>query len=51
MSFPSDPIQAITKGFEHAERNFIQSIKPKNVLSDFDHSGSCACVVIIVGKK
>lgn len=50
MSFPSDPMQAIAKGFEQAEKTFIQSVKPKNMLSDFDHSGSCAIVVIFIGK-
>lgn len=39
------------KGFEQAEKTFIQNVKPNNILSDFDHSGSCAIVVIIVGKK
>ena len=51
MSFPSDPIQAITKGFETAEKNFINSIKPKNLLTEYEHSGSCANVVIIIGIK
>ena len=51
MSFPSDPEQAIKKGFENAEKNFVNSIKPKNLLSEYEHSGSCANVVIIIGKK
>jgi serine/threonine protein phosphatase PrpC len=50
LSFPSDPEQAIKKGFENAEKNFINSIKPKNLLSEYEHSGSCANVVIIIGK-
>lgn len=49
MSFPSDPTQAIIKGFENAEKNFINSIKPKNLLSEYEHSGSCANIVIIIG--
>jgi hypothetical protein len=38
------------KGFENAEKVFINTVKPKNMLTEFDYSGSCANVVIIIGK-
>jgi protein phosphatase 2C family protein 2/3 len=41
-------ITAIYKGFETAEKEYFLENKPKNLLSDFNRSGSCALVVIIV---
>jgi protein phosphatase PTC2/3 len=46
INFPSDPQKAIIKGFQKAESTFIDiAIKKK------DKSGSCAVIVLVVGKK
>ena len=45
-NFPSDPQQAIIKGFERAESTFLEMALKKK-----DKSGSCAVIVLIVGKK
>lgn len=46
--FPSNPQEAIVKGFAKAEKAFIDKVydRDKNVLKD--KSGSCAIVVLIV---
>lgn len=46
--FPLNPIEAIYKGFETAEAEFFIQNKPKNVLSEFNRSGSCALVLIVI---
>ena len=46
LNFPSDPQQAILRGFERAEAVFAELALKKR-----DKAGSCAVVVIIVGKK
>lgn len=44
-SFPFSPIQALTLGFEKAEKEILrQQLKGK------DRSGSCALVVLMVGE-
>jgi serine/threonine protein phosphatase PrpC len=43
-------MKAIFKGFENAEKEFFLENKPRNILSDFDRSGSCALVLIIVDE-
>jgi len=45
-SFPSDPAAALKKGFAEAEAKFLEIAQESN----FDRSGSCAIVVLIVGK-
>ena len=48
--FPANPDNAIRRGFEAAEKEFMricQSIANKKLL---DKSGSCAVIVLIVGK-
>jgi protein phosphatase PTC2/3 len=46
INFPSDPHLAIMRGFERAENAFLEfSVKTG------DKSGSCAVVLLIVGKK
>lgn len=46
--FPKDPLKAIKKGFEEAEKIFISQVKPTNVINDFNRSGSCAIILIIM---
>lgn len=45
-NFPNDPQKAIFKGFERAEADFTDLALRKK-----DKSGSCAVVLLIVGKK
>lgn len=45
-SFPSDPANALKKGFETAERTFLEISQKQNPV---DKSGSCAVVTLIVG--
>ncbi|OMJ66815.1 hypothetical protein SteCoe_36210 [Stentor coeruleus] len=45
-SFPNNPLQAILNGFERAENAFMELALKKK-----DKSGSCAVVVLIVGKR
>jgi protein phosphatase 2C family protein 2/3 len=45
-NFPSNPEQAILNGFQKAENQFIDFAFKKG-----DKSGSCAVVVLIIGKK
>ena len=45
-NFPSNPEQAILNGFEKAENHFIDL-----ALKKVDKSGSCAVIILIVGKQ
>jgi serine/threonine protein phosphatase PrpC len=36
------------KGFEEAEKKFILENKPVNLINEFNRSGSCAIVVVIL---
>ena len=49
-SFPKNPILAIHAGIAEAEKKFIQQNRPKNNLSSYNKSGSCALITIFVGK-
>ena len=50
--FPFDPNKAILKGFAEAEKKFSQFVYPvkNSYVNDADRSGSCAIVIIILGK-
>ena len=48
-SFPDDPAQALTTGCLEAERRFLDKADKKAPV--YDRSGSCAIVVLIVGKE
>lgn len=47
-NFPKNPIEALKKGFEEAERVF-KEIAQQNPRGEIDRSGSCAIVSLIVG--
>ncbi len=47
--FVSDPRNAILKGFENAEKEFINNHTVNNSGEVIDRSGSCAIVVFIIG--
>ena len=47
-NFPSNPKLAIKKGFELAEKNFLEYAQGKRD-GIFEKSGSCAIVVLIIG--
>ena len=46
INFPLDPEEAIKRGFAEAEAKFTEKAEAKR---EFDRSGSCAIVVLIVG--
>ena len=46
-NFPKNPIEAIKKGFEEAERAFKEIAQANK--NEIDRSGSCAIVALIVG--
>lgn len=48
-SFPHNPEEAIRKGFEQAEKVFIESARQK--AGGPEKSGSCAIVLLIVGDR
>ncbi len=48
-SFPSNPTEAIVKGFEAAEKSFLELAQSKPS-GEIDRSGSCAVVALIVGN-
>ena len=50
-SFPLNPIESITKGFENAERDFINNVATKKKGDVLDRSGSCAVVLFVIGKN
>jgi len=47
-NFPRNPVEAIKRGFEEAERTFKEIAQSSK--NDIDRSGSCAIVALIVGK-
>ncbi|CAD8125690.1 unnamed protein product [Paramecium sonneborni] len=49
--FPWNPIKAITKGFEAAEKYFIQMAQDSFNKGILETSGSCAIVVLIIGDS
>ena len=50
-NFPNNPPQAIINGFASAESHFLQYAKTINAnKTAVEKSGSCALVVLIVGK-
>ncbi len=48
-SFPWNPREALRKGFENAEKKFLELCQPPNGEGVIDKSGSCALVALIVG--
>ena len=48
-NFPTDPIEAIKKGFEGCEKHFINKIALNELGEVYDKSGSCALICLIVG--
>lgn len=55
--FPEDPIKAIEQAFDKCEKNFIEANQTKNknqknkLLSNYDNSGSCAIIIIIINDN
>lgn len=49
-SFPASPEHAIRRGFEAAEREFMDRCQSKADKKLIDKSGSCAVVALVVGK-
>lgn len=45
-TFPSDPVDALKKGFEAAEKSYFENIHSGDKITD--KSGSCAVVTLIV---
>jgi protein phosphatase 2C family protein 2/3 len=50
-NFPHNPIDAITKGFENAEKDFINNYAMNKSGEVVNRSGSCAIVLFIIGIK
>jgi hypothetical protein len=51
QSFPTDPKKAIVEGIHKVEAKFIELAKKKFIKSgQIDKSGSCAIMVMIIGK-
>jgi len=49
VHFPLNPIEAIRNGFQEAEKQFCEiAIQQKH---NFNRSGSCAIIVLIIGKE
>ena len=50
--FPQDPIKAMQRGFESAEKNFLEFAHNESQTEggSVQRSGSCAIVVLIVGE-
>jgi protein phosphatase 2C family protein 2/3 len=48
--FVRDPKNAILKGFENAEKEFLNNHTVNNAGEVVDRSGSCAVMVFIIGK-
>lgn len=49
-SFPANPKEALRRGFENAERRFVETIEARSQSTVVERSGSCALVVLIVGE-
>lgn len=50
-NFPSNPHEAILKGFENAEKDYLTNYAVGRGGEVLDRSGSCAIVVFIIGKR
>lgn len=51
QSFPTDPKKAIVEGIHRVESKFIELAKKKFAKTgQLDRSGSCAIIVMIVGR-
>ena len=50
-NFPKFPIKSLNKTFAEIERDFFEKHKPNNLLSKLELSGSCAIVLLMIGKK
>lgn len=48
-SFPQNPENALRRGFEMAEKEFLETCQSRTSKIILDKSGSCALVVLIVG--
>lgn len=48
-SFPWDPKEAMRKGFENAEKKFLELAQNQSGQGIIERSGSCAVVLLIVG--
>lgn len=49
-NFPDDPVEAIKKGFDICEKEFINKVALNEFGEVLDKSGSCALICIIIGK-
>jgi len=49
-TFPGNPKEALRRGFENAERRFLELIEARSTDAVAERSGSCALVVLIVGE-
>lgn len=50
--FPQNPVKAMQRGFEQAEKNFLDYAHTESNVENgnVQRSGSCAIVVLIVGE-
>lgn len=50
--FPQNPVKAMQRGFEQAEKNFLEYAHNESDVASgsVQRSGSCAIVVLIVGE-
>ena len=51
QNFPKNPKEAILKGFENAEKDYINNYALDKSGEVLDRSGSCAIMIFIIGKK
>lgn len=55
--FPEEPIKAIQQAFDKCEKKFTETNQTKyrnqknKILQNFDHSGSCAIIILIVNDN
>ena len=50
-NFPKNPKEAITQGFENAEKDFLMNYALDKNQEVIDRSGSCALMAFIIGEK
>jgi len=51
-NFPEDPKKAIVEGIHKVEAKFVELVKKKFLKTNqLDRSGSCAIIVMIVGRE
>lgn len=48
-NFPNEPVEAIKKGFENCEKEFIHKVALNEAGEVIDRSGSCALICLIIG--